>query len=188
MQHRLATYTTAGTALVMSSSATADSITFSPIAASSIPTLSGTLLVVMSILLGLAAMYVFKKQDTGKISLSLFALVAGAYIAGTGGFKLIGYAEAGNLPPLPGVVQIKNQSGGEFPIVEGPNLYLNLSGKALRVTKIEIESPTCPDQELREVSTQESQKIGAEIKTCKVGSVLADQEECLILCYGDNLG
>lgn len=175
MRHRLATYTTAGAALVMSPYATAQQangyITFSPLAASSvsIPTLSGTLLVVLSALLGLVALYMLKKHTSNNFPMAVVLLLTGATVSGAGGFGIISQADAGQTPTYEEFIDSRN--GKSFDLEEGINRFVNRSGVSMIVADYGTGMNVCRD-------------VVDEFDTCDVGLVLNNNQSCSIECGG----
>ncbi len=171
-------------ASAVTGTASADSITFAPLSANStsIPTMGGAFLVAMSILVAAVAFYMLRKHTPNGMTFTLAVLLSGASITGLSGVQIIQNAEAINFEQ----VKINSRAGGNFPILEGPNNYENLSGVPLKVVSIQIDTLNCP---ILQTNGQEPVDEGP-IQMCQVGLVLNNQESCDMLCFslGGNEG
>ncbi len=164
--------TTALAALLGSATAHAGAsvggLVYAPAAAGStpsgVPTLSGSLLIVLSLLLATLALRMFRKQG-GKLLLLL--LGGGALAAGSGGVKLISDAIAATTH------QLSNPAGGTA-TVDGAtdNIYVNSSGVRLRITLVQLnnlgEGGGCPNN--------------PSPTRCEPGNELDNGEQCNIDC------
>jgi hypothetical protein len=157
---------------------TLGTITFEPIGASSIPTLGGTMLILLAVLLGFVAIRQMRSGGgRGSAGMLLVgALVAGTLASGLGGFGLLRHAVAGG-----GSNTITDPGGATFPINEGLNVYTNNSGVTQRVADIdftqlgeEICNGAVPVAELAPNGSPE----------CQEDAQLAQGATCEIDCQG----
>jgi hypothetical protein len=141
------------------------SITFSPLAAESIPALGSTMLVMLSMLLAFIAFVSFRRRQNGTLPLLAGALALASLVSAGGGVSLLQKAYAAGMSVI-----IVNPAGETKAIVSGiNNTYLNNSGTPLRVGPVSLPSG-CP-----------SEVLGAP-GACGVGSVLAVDDQCGINC------
>lgn len=113
------------------------SITFTPAsaAATAVPTLGGTLLVLLALLLGVIAVRSVRHQrSSGTASVFAGALALGALASGVSGVALIQDVHAGV------GVSIQDEAGETFEVPCGTGLYQNDSGVSMQVT--ELVAPT----------------------------------------------
>jgi len=152
---------------VIATPALADTITFSSAdsPASSIPTLGTSMLILLSVILGLIAAYMIRKHPGSGLTPVITLLLAGAVFSSTGG--IISHAVAQQIPENTQV--ITNPSGGTFSLELGINRFQNNSGAPLRVIKIDHTGNSCVD---------------IEPDQCKEGSTLVKGASCEVLCYG----
>ncbi len=180
-------------ALLVSASANADSITFSPLAASSIPTLSGALLITLSVAMGLVALFMLKKRIPSGFPMAIALLVAGTVLSGTAGISIISTADALN-PPTP----VSNRNGGTFPLNLGLNEFENVSGVPLRVVRVTETGNTCIVPDMPPIQPESLQIQGSgdgtvisakdqPVPPCSPGSVLANGGMCAVFCSSNNL-
>lgn len=144
---------------------TVGSITFSPLAAESIPALGSTMLVMLSLLLAFIAFVSFRRRQNGTLPLLAGALALASLVSANGGVSLLQKAYAAGMSVI-----IVNPAGETKTIAGGiPNFYLNNSGTPLRVGPVTLPSG-CPSEALEQPDA------------CSVGSVLAVDDQCGINC------
>ena len=107
-------------------------------AAAPIPTLSETMLIVLSLLLVAIVFRINQKSNSNTLMLVLMgALGTGAILSATGGLKIITdvNADGGNSGGI--VIPLQSRNGGQVPIAEGQlSIFENTSGRDQRVTEI----------------------------------------------------
>ncbi len=148
------------------------SVTLAPLDPSAIPTLSSTMLIVLSVLLMLVAFRVSKQKSSGKFMVAL--LGASVVMASTGSVKLVSDLRAGNsvLVTMP-EGQTVDIFSDEF------NIIINQSGVVQRVVDI-VEPGSCgnfPRAEVHGISTPD----------CEIGLILQPEggenlQSCLVDC------
>ena len=113
-------------------------ITFAPVDPSAIPTLSSTMLIVLSVLLMMVAFRVSKQKSSKKFLIALFG--ASVLIASTGGVKLVSDLQAGG-------ATITMPEGQTFTLFSGfANRFDNSTNVPQRVISISgLPSPNCPN-------------------------------------------
>lgn len=118
------------------------SLSYGPNAATEIPALSGTMLLVLSVLIATFGYLIINKKDDGARRMMLFSFVAvGCLASALGGIKLISDAQARNninheLINKSGIVDV-----GEW----GINVYTNATDIDVRVNLISIDPGHCPN-------------------------------------------
>ena len=138
-------------------------IVFGPV--TNVPTLSGSMLIVLSLLLMVVAVRVTrnKHKNTGKFFITLIG--ASALLAGAGGVKLISEVNASVAP------SITMPQGESLPIfLSSLNEYLNNSGVTQQVKSIGI------------ASCDNFPNGSGVINECRVGLVLGVSKQCVIDC------
>lgn len=105
----------------------------------SVPTLSGTMLLVLSVLLFIVAFRVTKTKRENSAKLFMTLLGASALLSAGGGVKLIHEAQAGSAPTVQLVSGIK-----EYRAESGDNIFENNSGQTISIISIiEDADSTC---------------------------------------------
>ncbi len=141
--------------LPFSAFAGSGTIVFGPVDPSAIPTLSSTMLIVLSVLLVLVAFRVSKQKGSGKLLVTL--LGASVLMASTGGIKLVSDLEAGGATP------IQNPEGQTFDLFSGNrHSFRNTSDVLMKVLEINLPT-TCNNYPNTSLS---------EIQDCNVGLIL----------------
>jgi len=110
------------------------SVTLVPVNPTAVPTLSTSMLILMSVLLMIVALRVSKNKASGKLFITLMG--ASVLIASGSGVKLISDLKAG----VESVVDpFTMPAGGEFTLFgDQPNLLVNKSTVPLRIKTIEL--------------------------------------------------
>ena len=141
-------------------------ITFSPVAATPVPILGSTLLVLLSLLLVFIAFVVFRRRQNGVASVIVGALALAALASAGGGVSVFHSAYAQT-----GTATLTNSAGQTIPIGSNVlNIYVNGSGVPLVP-----ESPV--------FFRNDCKNNWAELNNaCVVGSALADGAQCEINC------
>lgn len=158
----------------------AGSITFTPLSstATSVPTLGGTLLILLALFLGFIALRSMRNGNgRGSVSSILIGTLALAtLLSATGGVSLLTRANAGG-----GGNIITSPSGQSFSVFSGVfNSYFNDSGVVQQVTSLTL--PTGCDLS----PTENKQKTILEQKVilsaCSLGGQLSDGDSCSVDC------
>lgn len=140
--------------------------------ASAIPTIPGTMLVVLGLILAFIAFKVFANKSSGNTAFLVTALSSGAILSMAGGAKLIENADAGTVilpPPILSTFIIPNTN---MDINPGVNIYRNNTGTPQKVLSITLPG-TCP-----------SPTAGGMEPLCTVGQTIAPLNSCSISCPG----
>lgn len=150
-------------------------ITFEPLNASSIPTLGGTMMILLAALLAFIA-FRSQRAGSGRGSAGMLlvgALAAGSLVSGLGGFNLLRDAVAG------GGNTISNPSGETLQIFQTLNRYNNDSGVTQRVVDIDF------NEEGEEICNGAEPTAEAAVNgdpECEENTQLAQGEACEIDC------
>ncbi|AUB80846.1 midcut-by-XrtH protein [Candidatus Thiodictyon syntrophicum] len=150
------------------------SITFGRLGATSalpIPTLGGTMLILLALSLGFLAYRSVRKGQGYIASLLAGALAVGSLVSVTGGFNLLRDAYAAAVTNI-----ISDPAGGTFPIVpHTTNIYDNQSGVPMSVIAISLP-PAC----------ESSRSVGAvavvPTTQCMVGVQVGNSMQCNFAC------
>ena len=157
------------TSIILSPMALAmPTLNYGPFSASAVPTLSGTMLIILSLLLMTVAFRLKKKnrQATSKFFISLIGVAA--LISGTNGIKLVSDATA--FAPTPDIV-LSNQSGGSVHFVNNQiNQFKNTTANPLKIISINYDTCRFPKVSLSGLSE------------CKTGNTLNGGQKCEIDC------
>lgn len=108
--------------------ATGGTLTFTNLNPTAIPTLSGTMLIVLSLLLFVVAVKISRQKGSNAGKFFVMCLGLGALISGTGGLKLFSDLHAS--VPTPIIVN----NAGSFDIPDDGNIFQNTSGQPLNFT------------------------------------------------------
>jgi hypothetical protein len=161
-------------------------ITYGPVgAAASIPTISGSLLIALAVLLMLVAFRLLKDRPHAGTNL-VIALAAGAALAtGAGGIKLVADAQA-----VTPVLQMTDPSGNTpLSVPEGgPWQVFNVTNVPLQIRNIQY-SPGCSDEP--PLNGAQAQAFnGGSVGTCSTSTTLAPQsaEYCEITVFCNLIG
>lgn len=151
----------AASALPAQAGSTAGSITFSPADVAAVPTLGGSLLVLLAGLLALIAIKAYRRADGGIAPMVAGLLALGSLASAGGGFDLIRQAQAAT------PTEITNPEGEQLPLGFGTTVFLNSAGVPMEVTELSLES----------CSIEPSQ---SETPDCSEGTVVAEEEQCQV--------
>ena len=144
----------------------AGTLVYAPVApataASSVPSLTGSMLIVMSLLLAAVAYRMFRQGGSNGSKFLLLLLGGGILVSGASGVKLISDAYAAVSHSL------GNPAGGVEPISSGDNnIYTNTSGVDLRIQSV-TPPAGCPNP--------------VSASRCDAGDVLLNTEQCSVEC------
>ncbi len=145
-----------------------------------IPTLSGSMLVLLSLLLFIVAYRISKQKDTAKSKLFISLLGVTALTVGAGGVKLISEVDAG----VDAVVPL--DSSGSITLASGFNLFVNNDfPEGITIIDIVSDGPPTPSfcgvpPAAPEVAARHD---GPGPHVCEAGLVLTQGEECAIQCF-----
>lgn len=160
-------------------------ITYGPVGAASIPTISGSLLIALAVLLMLVAFRLLKDRPHSGTKLVIAVAATAALATGAGGIKLVADAQA-----IDPVLQMTDPSGNTplFVPQGGPWQVLNATGVPLQIRTIQY-SPGCSDQPPPLNGAQAQAFNGGSVGTCSTSTTLAPQsaEYCEITVYCNTL-
>ncbi|MFK5892812.1 MAG: midcut-by-XrtH protein [Pseudomonadota bacterium] len=138
--------------------------------ASNIPTLSGSMLIVLSLLMAIGGYFLIKKQENNPAQKMILSIVAmGVLTFGYSGIKLVSDAYA------IAVSGTKDLTGSQITITYGWWEYQNKTG-----TTTIIKSITPPLEQVG--SCNNAQPPGGLTNACAVGLSLGVDEKCEIFC------
>lgn len=145
-------------------------ITYSPQSvAAAVPTISGSLLIVLAVLLMIVAVRLLKDRPNAGANL-LIAVVAIASLAtGAGGVKLVADAYAGVLE-----AQMTNAAGGTLNIPSGASRVVNVTEVPQQITNIAY-SAGCSSQAPVNADAPVQADAGTSVGTCTTSTTLAAQ-------------
>lgn len=147
------------TSLVAAQSSSGAVVTYGPvIAATAVPTISGSLLIALAALLMLTAKRLIKDRPQSSTNLVVAVVVTFSFASGAGGIKLMADAYAA----IP-AVQMTDDSGGTLDIPPGVSQVVNATQLPQIFKSIQF-SPSCTQR-----------NGGASAGTCSTSSVLAAQ-------------
>jgi hypothetical protein len=104
--------------------------------AAAVPTLGGSALIVLAMLLAVIAFRILRTQQHRGVNLVVALTAIAAVGSGVGGIRLV--SEANALIPV-GIVNMTSESGGTVPLVPGPNEVNNATSVPLRILEINLE-------------------------------------------------
>ncbi len=152
-----------------SASAAAITVVFAPASIGGIPTLSGGMLLILSLLLAAVAFRIVKQHQSGT-SMLLGIIGVTALMSGAGGVKLLSDAQAGIIPtPLVG------GSVTVDPASFFNNFFINSTGVAQTINSVSSGDGSCPDVNL-------DIGLSSGFPHCSVGLTLADGDICYVRC------
>ncbi|WP_165874670.1 midcut-by-XrtH protein [Cocleimonas flava] len=163
------------------------SMTYSIGGATSIPTLSGTMLIVLSLLLFAVAVRVAKQKNSGVNKLFVTLLGVGSISLITGGAQIVSEADAGWYPSLP---LNTNSTSGEVELFSSYNAFTN---ENVAITTINSITPppgyTCgpvpaitkPAEKL----TTAAAPPPVSSETCSVGLQINNLDGCDLYCFAE---
>lgn len=138
------------------------SITFSPADVAAVPTLAGSLLVLLAGLLALIAVKAYRRADRGIAPMVAGVLAVGSLISAGGGVEIIRQAQGG-VADTP----VTNANGQTFELDPGPNVFLNDAGILLEVTELSAgECSILPNE--------------SPLPECTIGTTVTDGERCQV--------
>lgn len=148
------------------------------IGATGIPTLSGTMLIVLSLLLFAVAFRVARQKGAGKMFATLIGITA--LSMGGGGIKLVSDAEALMGVSLPLPLNL-GPTTGEVDIFEGYNIFRNEN-----TNTVSIQTLTAPDHQCLDPFPIDARPATAAapppIQVCGPGVQLPNLAECHVNC------
>lgn len=158
------------------------SVDYSPLSIASVPTLGGSLLIILALLMALIAFHKFRQHVTQGMPMAVAILAGGALVMAGGGVKIISGAQAA---PSYVSVDMNDPNGGSLLLVAN-NLpsqgdiewseqfrLTNQSNVTLRITAIESTAPgiSCGNPPF---PTTEA---------CAVGQPLESSDFCNVVCF-----
>jgi len=103
--------------------------------ATSVPTLSGGLLIVLAVVMAVVALRLLKSQSNARLSSWVVAAGALALVSGLGGVKLISDGFAG-----PTIKELTSASGGQVSVGVGSTRVVNTSSTTLSILSLNASS------------------------------------------------
>jgi hypothetical protein len=149
---------------VFAGSATPPTITYGPLASASVPTLGGSALIVLAILLAVIAFRVMRSQQHTHIKLVVALTTTAAIASGIGGIELISDASATGENIL-----LQTKGGGSVTLVCAQNNVTNATDVPQEIKKIQLNGNSS----------------GSVSNQCKEGTVLAENGEPNNICLLD---
>ncbi|MFK5892466.1 MAG: midcut-by-XrtH protein [Pseudomonadota bacterium] len=146
------------------------------VAATEVPTLSGTMLIFMSVLMATLGFILIKQKNfKAQNKLVLYLIGVAVLIAGGGGIKLINNSYA--LIPISNfnMDNIVNPLDIEEPI---KNIYTNTTGASVKIMDIDLKGHECFKNGL----ANEQFPTGDEGE-CAIGLTVPNGESCFINCF-----
>ncbi|GAA0408295.1 hypothetical protein GCM10009133_16090 [Cocleimonas flava] len=117
---------------------TTGTVSYAPFAAANIPTLSGMMLIILSLLLMLVAFRSAKNKNSGVNKLFISLLGVSILALGSGSVQLANTLVAAPAPEL------SNPNGGDADIFENRlNTYVNTSGLTQQITGVDVSGIQC---------------------------------------------
>lgn len=147
-------------------SATSGTLVYAP-AATSVPTLSGMMLVILALLLATIAFRVSRQTNHNSGRMMVLSLISiGALASGMGGIKLISDVNAS------GSASLIMVGGGSLPIeINQLNTFTNQTGIKQTIISVTFDSPSdCPAYP------------AGNANECTQGKILADTQQCTVDC------
>ena len=141
------------------------------------PTLSGTMLIILSLLLAAVAIRIMKQNTSGSVML-LGVIGVAALMSAGGGIKLISDVDAGNF-------NLSNPNGGTINFGLGFHAFENTSGVPQQILGIELRNCSFGDNIDASTSALSTSTDEAEaIPFCQVSSILEESDICVLSCGG----
>lgn len=162
---------------------TTGTITYITSPATAVPTLSGTMLIVLSLLLFAVAVRLAKQKNAaGKMFVTFLGVTA--FSLGTGGFKLVSDAEAVGWTVIIPMPLNTGPTSGEAPISPGSNTFENNNpGTILTITGITPPSGGYICGNLVPLAGKDTQAMPAVNPICSVSLQIPSAGQCDLLCF-----
>ncbi len=153
-------------------------LVYAPVA-SNIPTLSGTMLIILSLLLVAVSFRIAKQKDSGAKHFVITILGVGALISASGSVKLFSDAYAAMSYEM-------KAAGGQLPVAPlDLNIYNNNSNVAQKISKITLPTDTSSTASAVVIVTPSlcpDNPPQAPAIRCKEGMTVQHGENCVIDC------
>ncbi|KAG1694708.1 hypothetical protein GQR58_006704 [Nymphon striatum] len=156
---------------------TIGTMTYSSVGATGIPTLSGTMLIVLSLLLFAVAFRVAKNNGAGKMFVTLLGV--SALFLGSGGIKLVSDAEALMGVSLPLPLNL-GPNTGQVDIFQGYNIFKNENPNTVTIQALTAAGYDCRDPFASAKPTTAA--APPPIQVCQAGVQLPNSAECEVYC------
>jgi hypothetical protein len=146
-------------------------ITYGPLSiAAPVPTLSGSLLIALSVLLMLVALRLLKNRPHAGANLVIAVVAVAALATGAGGTKLLADAYAGVLES-----QMTNPAGGTLEILAGGSRVVNATEVPQQITKIQYTAGCSNQPPAVDGAQVEALADGVSVGACSTSTTLAAQ-------------
>jgi len=156
-------------------------LVYAPVAPANIPTLGGSMLILLSLLLFAASFKLSKKAPSRSTHLLITLFAVGTFISAGGGIKLISDAHALSTHSMVA-------AGGNLPIDSYVlNNYTNNTGVGQKIVSIVLPEDIVSEATANAAPTNDCADTtppSSGFPRCQVNAVLADGQTCSIDCAG----
>ncbi len=143
-----------------------------------VPTLSGTMLILLSLLLFVVAFRIAKQKNNGASKLFITLVGVTAISTGIGGIKLVSDVEAGGSITTIPLDVAPGSTTGSVDLLDGLNSFDNPNSVAATITSINITNETSICGQLPVLG----KAVDLSAPICTVGNTVAPDAQCLLFC------